>query len=399
MARSITLSNGALSEPFSAFRNDKKLTVARGWAPWWVSAAEGDPDWKNRQPVFARYTLEGKAVQQMTTPFGTHIGGLWQQVPTATGNQYELSAQGQAWSSEDPAPGSQLEASDVNLQIGIDPTGGLDPGSPLIVWSERFQPLGRWDSVYLSAEAETSILTVYLRSAPSLPKRQQTVFWRNAQLRPIGRYKRSVNVIGSGDTYINLEPEQPQPGETMTAIVSSNRRHEYVDLQIKRPDNVPLDAFLRSMEEEEDRFTWRFEFVPTIDGLYDIRFVGDEGARVLAVRLLRVARELQIVPSETARLDYHRVYVLLPPTADLKWLEAAARGSFAKRYTLGFSADDAGIGELGNRHVLAVNPHHWPQVLTAAWFQQHYPGARFTAVVANTPEDLSDWLENWEDAP
>jgi hypothetical protein len=34
-------------------------------------------------------------------------------------------------------------------------------------------------------------------------------------------------------------------------------------------------------------------------------------------------------------------------------------------------------------------------VLTASWFQQHYPGVKFTAVVANQPEDLEAWLKNW----
>ena len=58
-------------------------------------------------------------------------------------------------------------------------------------------------------------------------------------------------------------------------------------------------------------------------------------------------------------------------------------------------ADDAGIGNLKERHVLAVNPHHWPDVLTDSWFQTHYPGVQFTAVVANTPDDLEAWLRTW----
>jgi hypothetical protein len=135
--------------------------------------------------------------------------------------------------------------------------------------------------------------------------------------------------------------------------------------------------------------------VPDMDGLYELRFVGDGGARLLTVRLLRVARDVQLVPSDSARNEYERVYVLLPPTADAKWYVAAAKGSFEGRYTIGFSADDAGMGSLDSRQVLAVNPHHWPEVLTAAWFQQHYPGATFTAVVANSPEDLEAWLQNW----
>ena len=104
------------------------------------------------------------------------------------------------------------------------------------------------------------------------------------------------------------------------------------------------------------------------------------------------------VPVGSPRTAYRRVYVLLPPTADQKWLLAAARGGFVGRLTIGFSADDAGLGDLEQRQVLAVNPHHWPQVLTEAWFKQHYPGVAFTAVVANSPDDLEAWLKNWVEA-
>jgi hypothetical protein len=33
--------------------------------------------------------------------------------------------------------------------------------------------------------------------------------------------------------------------------------------------------------------------------------------------------------------------------------------------------------------------------LTPTWFEQHYPGVVFTAVVANTPQDLESWLKEW----
>jgi hypothetical protein len=339
--------------------------------------------------------MDERPVQQVSTPFGTHVGGLWQQVPAAAGNQYTLSVEGQAWSSEDAAPASQLEASDVNLQIGIDPTGGTDPDSPLIIWSEKAQPLSHWETLTLTAVAEASLLTIFLKSAPTLPKRQQSVFWRNAFLRPIGRHKRSMNITGTGDTHIALEPEQPQPGDTVTATISSNRVHGFTDLRVEQPNGEETAVQFQIQERVDDRIIWKYNFTPKMDGLYDIRFVGDEGARLLALRLLRVSRDVQLVPSDAARLHYKRVYVLLPPTADLKWLQAAAKGSFDGRFTIGFSADDAGLGELESRHVLAVNPHHWPDVLTASWFKQHYPGVEFTAVVANTPSDLEAWLKDW----
>lgn len=396
MSENRILINGALGKPFHPYRDDNKLITASGWAPWWDEPTEGDPTWKNRKPVFSPATLDNDLTQQLSTPFGTHSGGLWQQLPSAIGNSYEFSVQGQAWSSEDALPGSQLEASDVNMQIGVDPTGGLDAHSPLVIWSNKAQPLSHWQTLHLEFTAEAAIVTVYLKSAPSLPKRQQSVFWRQAELRPVGRHKRGVNIVGAGDTHIALEPERPSPGDTITAVISSARDHSHIDLLVKRPDQKDTLVLPRGKTLDVDRYVWRYEFKTDQDGLYEVRFAGDQGARLLALRLLQVARDVQLVPSDNSRFNYRRVYVLLPPTADMKWLLAAARGAYNGRYTIGFSADDAGLGgDLEQRHVLAINPHHWPEVLTASWFSHHYPGAKFTPVVANQPEDLEAWLKNW----
>ncbi|MCB8942636.1 MAG: hypothetical protein H6658_02555 [Ardenticatenaceae bacterium] len=395
MAQFVLLLNGALDGEFRPFRDDKNLVVCAGWTPWWQEAGAEDANWKNRQPAFSSFALDNRQVQQVSTPWGTHVAGLWQQVPAAAENRYEFTVEGQAWSSEDPSPATQLEASDVNLQIGVDPTGGTDPESPLIIWSERAQPLCQWESLHLTVEAEASILTVFLRSSPSLPKRQQSIFWRNAFLRPIGRYKRAINIVGAGDTHINVTPEQPAPGAEVKVEVSSTRLHKQVGLMVLKPDHGTTAVLTRAKKQEDERHIWSYAFRADMDGLYELRFVGDEGARLLALRLLRVARDVQIVPSQSPLEYYKRIYVLLPPTADRKWFEAAARGSFDGRYTIGFSADDAGMGDFENRQVLAVNPHHWPEVLTSTWFEQHYPGVVFTAVVANTPQDLENWLKNW----
>lgn len=396
MERFNILTNGDFAEGFSPYRNDEALITADGWAPWWVEQKLADPSWKNRQPRFSRSTLDGEVVQRIDSPYATHTAGIWQQVPAAEGNRYELSVAGQAWSSEDAAAGSRVEPSDVNLQIGIDITGGTDPLSPLITWSKLVQPLSRWETLRLSFEAQANIVTVYFRSAPSLPKRQQVVFWRNAVLLPGDRYKRNIAIVGPGDTHISLEPEHPQPNERVTATVSSMRNHPFAEVVVTRPDGKRAAVLFEGSAQETDRTVWRYTFTPGSGGLYDIRFVSDRGARVLAQRLMRASKQTQLVPSGKPRETYRRVYVLLPPTATEKWVTAAARGGFPSRFTIGFSADDAGVGGLEERYVLAVNPHHWPGVLTETWFRQNYPGTIFTPVVANSPEDLEVWLRNWE---
>lgn len=395
MGQENLLQNGDFGGDFAPHRNDKQLKTAENWAPWWTPASNDEPDWKQQKPTFDVDSVDDYTAQCLRTPYGTHRAGLWQQVPAAPGNRYELSVMGQAWSSEDDEPGSRREPSDVNLQVGIDPTGGLDPESPLIEWSAPAQPLSRWETLRVSARAEADVITIYLRSAPDLPKRQQSVFWRNAVLLPEGRYKRNIAIVGAGDTHIMLSPEHPQPGENVSAAISSMRTFPFVELRVMRPDGRRAAVIARGSSQEDDRTLWRYTFTPEEQGLYDVRFVGDGGARLLAQRLVRVSRQTQIVPSGKPRQSYRRVYVLLPPTATEKWVVAAARGSYAGRYTVGFSADDAGVGDLEERYVLAVNPHHWPGILTRAWFKQNYPGVEFLPVVANSPEDLEAWLQDW----
>jgi hypothetical protein len=66
----------------------------------------------------------------------------------------------------------------------------------------------------------------------------------------------------------------------------------------------------------------------------------------------------------------------------------------ASRYTVGSSADDAGIGDLGVRHVIAVNPQEWAGSLRLEdFFKQHYPGITYEPISAATPEELAQKLQ------
>jgi hypothetical protein len=62
------------------------------------------------------------------------------------------------------------------------------------------------------------------------------------------------------------------------------------------------------------------------------------------------------------------------------------------RYTIGSSADDAGIGDLDVRRVIAVNPERWPGDLRA-FFKEHYSGVEYIPIEAANPEDLRSKLQ------
>ncbi len=94
------------------------------------------------------------------------------------------------------------------------------------------------------------------------------------------------------------------------------------------------------------------------------------------------------------REPYERTYVLLPPQADRAWAEAVVAATWdTRRFTVGGSADDAGIGDLPVRRVIAVNPEGWPGDLTA-FFATYYPGVVLIPVTASTPQELEDILRS-----
>lgn len=88
------------------------------------------------------------------------------------------------------------------------------------------------------------------------------------------------------------------------------------------------------------------------------------------------------------RVQYERTYVLLPPDADHIWAGAVIEATWdTRRYTLGGSADDAGIGDLDVRRIVAVNPGRWGDGLSD-FYEEHYPGIEYIPIQAPTPEVL-----------
>jgi len=99
-------------------------------------------------------------------------------------------------------------------------------------------------------------------------------------------------------------------------------------------------------------------------------------------------------PRGQPRVQYERTYVLLPPNVDAAWVRAVVEGTWDRyHYTIGGSADDAGIGDLDVRRVIAVNSQEWPGPLSLEeFYAQHYPGIEYRSVTAATPAELAQKL-------
>lgn len=118
------------------------------------------------------------------------------------------------------------------------------------------------------------------------------------------------------------------------------------------------------------------------------------------VRAARLRKGSPPQPTFTERVDlsnipprepYHRTYVLLPQVEDpldlLNWRIAAAIGAADQLYTLGHSADDAGVGPQ-EREIIAINPQAWGDDLRG-WYDQYYPDADYRAIETDSPWEMA----------
>ncbi|MBS59767.1 MAG: hypothetical protein CL606_00405 [Anaerolineaceae bacterium] len=95
------------------------------------------------------------------------------------------------------------------------------------------------------------------------------------------------------------------------------------------------------------------------------------------------------------RTQYNRVYLLLPQNSGPEWIQSVVSSDqwSKKLWTVGYSADDAGIGNLDNRLVIVVNPESWGGNMDS-WYEEYYPGVIYLPVSVDQPQDLTDYLNN-----
>jgi len=85
------------------------------------------------------------------------------------------------------------------------------------------------------------------------------------------------------------------------------------------------------------------------------------------------------------RLDYKRTYRLMPGDATTAEFMQEATAAFASKSTIGFSADDGGIGDLSDRSVvLALGASRHPPTISQ-WYADHYPGVKVVTPEQPTP--------------
>jgi len=172
-----------------------EVQVANGWRGWWREPSFPNypptcdnciawhrPEWREAAP-FSNRIHSGSNAQKYFTFFSVHEAGMYQQVSgIISGQRLRFSVYMHAWSSNGGILTSTTKDNDMSLKVGIDPSGGADPFSSRIVWSNPTNVWDNWALFTVEAVAQGSTVTVYTYSKPRWGMEHNDVYVDDASL-------------------------------------------------------------------------------------------------------------------------------------------------------------------------------------------------------------------------
>jgi hypothetical protein len=124
----------------------------------WTTFGSTDGCVASGKTIFEVPSFEGEGLYLAQAGSNVKNGGACQIVRAIPGRKYRLSAHVYT-RTEDPGQ----RPLDNNCRIGIDPTGGRDPDSKDVVWTEPPQSERKWTRIAVEATARTERITVFIR--------------------------------------------------------------------------------------------------------------------------------------------------------------------------------------------------------------------------------------------
>lgn len=208
------LFNPGFDDPFVQ-EGSANLFVANSWQAWYVvpdgvtypTKCAGDdanckpyqiPVYHPSQPQNAKVpprALSGNS-QQWGASYAVYIAGVYQQVSNiAPGTQLRFSAYTQGFNCDDDrgcfGPSGQYgysyEPGNMQMRVGIDPTGGTNAFASTVVWSSFVNPLDAFVQQQVEAVAQSDKVTVFVWSSPTFPEKHTEVYVDSASLVATGQ--------------------------------------------------------------------------------------------------------------------------------------------------------------------------------------------------------------------
>jgi LysM repeat protein len=163
--------------------------------------------------------VAGDNSQKYFTFYSVHEAGMYQVVGgVKPGDRLRFSVYMEAWSAADNDPFRSDLGQRMNLQVGIDPTGGNDPWSPNIIWTAPAESYDKFSLFVVEAVAKNNVVSVWTKSRPELPLQHADVYVDEA----------SLNVV-QGAKPTTKAPAKATRVVTSTKIITTTRQITGVD--------------------------------------------------------------------------------------------------------------------------------------------------------------------------
>ncbi len=400
------LNNPGFEGNFRIWNGVEQINLSEGWLPFWVAQQSSDAQWKNRRPIYRPVAVataparvrSGQAAQMYYTSWATHTAGMMQKVNVTPGQRLRLSAYGHAWSTDQDSTTS-TDPGDVRLKIGIDPTGSLNPFSASVVWSVEKAVYDSYDDGFVvEALAAGAVVSVFVMSSVQSPKKHNDIFWDDISLQEVSAAGEPI----TQGLLLSLESQTRQVNQPVQVKVTYAYPVTNVHLNVSGPTGG-VEVTPQGIQSGVGQgYMWSWSFTPQVEGPYTATFSAD-GIEAKSSKISISSTATTPSPSTPTspstrgrpRSQYSRTYILLPADAGKDWLQAVVDSGVLTQYrwTVGFSADDAGIGDLDDRTVIIINPSAWPDPIEA-WFGLWYPGVKVHPVNASSPETLRVILQS-----
>ena len=198
----------------------QEITPPENWTAWWREGftCSGTPDWVTGRPEVRVISAipdpkrihSGEQAVQWFTLWRCHEGGLYQRVAAEVGYYYDFSIFAHSWFSNcstrphDPPYDydcvTPIAWAQDWLSVGIDPTGGIDPLGPAVVWGQAQEVYGVYDEILTTGrvQAQGDTLTVFVKSETSHPLKHADFYIDDAIMRDM-TYRVYLPIAGGTD--------------------------------------------------------------------------------------------------------------------------------------------------------------------------------------------------------
>jgi len=262
------LVNGGMEQPYYG-QGAANRTVPNGWTLW---VGEGAPvAFPHTDPLQVR---DGSASWNINQGFGKFTAAGYQRVGGLTdGEVVKLTGYGWVYTCNDTttsciiaeAPYRRSDSTaGAQLKVGIDPTGGIDPNSPNVVWSAAAAPYDQWAEMTVNAQVKGTEVTVFLWATQQYGMALNNVYWDQISLVRTTEAASGAAAAGQapGEAFApfvvpqSVRPDgsivhRVQAGDTLTSIVYAYSNYGVtIDSVVALNSNIrPNTRFLQIGQE------------------------------------------------------------------------------------------------------------------------------------------------------